>query len=85
LDGLLNKTFIGEVYVDEYNGKKNNKLRPWGCHKVGSDPLPGASKSSAGSSAAQSVNQATGGKSATAPQSTGPRPHEDDMEDLAPF
>lgn len=60
---LINKTFVGEVYVDDYKGKKNNKLRPWGFHKVGGDPLPSAPKPSAGSSVAPS---------------NGIRPHEDD-------
>lgn len=83
LDGLLNRTFVGEVYVDEYNGKKNNKLRPWGFHKVGGDPLPAVPNSSAGSSAVKSVAQAVGGKSASV--APGVRPHEDDLDDLAPF
>jgi len=54
-DQLINKPFIGEVYIDDYNGKKSNKLRPWGFHKVGGDdPLPKASTSKPSSSAGSS-------------------------------
>lgn len=41
-DKLVNKTFIGEVYVNEWDGKKTNQLKPWGFHKVGGD-APAAS------------------------------------------
>jgi len=64
-DQLINKTFIGEVEIEEWKGKKRNKLIPWGFHKVGGDaplaPKPSTSKP-----------QSSGG-------SSGPTPHEDDL------
>ncbi len=29
---LINKTFWGDVIIDDYKGKKSNKLEPWGFH-----------------------------------------------------
>ena len=31
-DKLINKTFWGDVTVNEYKGKKSNQLEPWGFH-----------------------------------------------------
>lgn len=37
VEKMINKTFLGDVDVEEYEGKKRNRLLPWGFHKVGGD------------------------------------------------
>ena len=81
---VLNRPFVGDVYVDEYQGKKSNKLRPWGFHAAVSAPLPPLTTGPGSGSG--SSGQRSGSQSGTTPKVVvnGVQQHEDDFPDGEP-
>lgn len=64
-DQLINKVFMGDVDINEYEGKKRNQLLPWGFHKIGGD-APLANKPSTSASNSSAVSSGSSGSSSEA-------------------